>query len=79
VAPVIDIFSGKKFDVSFNVMPFPVKLYSGTVVPAGILIDIESVAILGGALQASPFHLGLRLELSTANRFCVCSHYLEVA
>ena len=50
VAPVIDIFSAKKFDVSFNLMPFPVKLYSGTVVQAGILIDIESVAILGGAL-----------------------------
>ena len=55
VAPVIDIFSAKKFDVSVNISPFPVKLYSGTVIQAGILIDIESVSILGGALHSCNF------------------------
>lgn len=47
MAPILDIFTAKKFDVSVNSAPFPVKLYSGTVIQAGILIDIEKVAILG--------------------------------
>ena len=47
MSPVIDIFSAKKFDVSLNSSPFPVKMYSGTVIQAGVLIDIERVAILG--------------------------------
>ena len=65
VAPVIDIFSAKKFDVSLNISPFPVKMYSGTVIPAGILIDIENVSILGGALLHS-FPDFLRMAVNAA-------------
>jgi hypothetical protein len=32
--PILDLFSAEKFDVSLNTNPFPVKMYSGTVIPA---------------------------------------------
>ena len=47
MAPVLDIFTAKKFDVSINSEAYPYVLYSGTVIQAGILIDIENVAIFG--------------------------------
>ena len=42
--PLFDLFVIQKFEVSFNNMPFPIKLYSGTVIDAGIKLDIENLS-----------------------------------
>ena len=56
--PILDLFGAKRFDVSFNIMPFPVTLYSGTVIQAGILLDIERVSFFGIPLiRKAYFHL----------------------
>ena len=37
---VLDLVSVKQFDVSVNTLPFPITMYSGTEIPAGIKLDI---------------------------------------
>ena len=45
--PILDLFGAEKLDISFNTNPFPVKLYSGTTIQAGILVDIEYLKMFG--------------------------------
>jgi hypothetical protein len=44
---ILDQLSVKKFDVSFNTMPFPVTTSGGTEIPAGLKIDIVELNIFG--------------------------------
>ena len=38
---IFDLITCKKFDISFNMMPFPIFTRGGTEIKSGILIDIE--------------------------------------
>jgi hypothetical protein len=43
IMPLLDLFYVEKLDVSFNSKPYPVTLYSGTVIDAGVTLDIENM------------------------------------
>ena len=43
IMPLLDLFEVEKLDISFNSKPYPVTLYSGTVIDAGVTLDIENM------------------------------------
>ena len=45
--PLLDIIGAAKFDVSINTSPYKIKLFTGTTIPAGIMIDAQDLSLFG--------------------------------
>ena len=43
IMPLLDLFYVEKLDISVNSKPYPVTLYSGTVIDAGVTLDMENM------------------------------------
>ena len=47
MAPILDMISAKRLDLSIGAGPFPVEMYSGTIIKPGLLVDIEELVFFG--------------------------------